>query len=47
MMLCVGLGRVEMGAWMEKLQEGRQGLNALARQLEATITLNVAGILEV
>jgi hypothetical protein len=41
------LGRVEMGAWMKKLRKRLEGLNAQARQLEATIALNVAGILEV
>ena len=46
MMLCVGLGRVEMGAWMEKLQEGLEGLNAQARELEAAVAANVVGILE-
>ena len=35
-----------MGAWMEKLQEELEGLNAQARELEATIATNVAGILE-
>jgi hypothetical protein len=46
MMLCVGLGRVEMGAWVELLRDGLEGLNAQARELEATIATNVAGILE-
>jgi type I restriction enzyme M protein len=31
---------------LEKLQEELEGLNAQARGLEATIALNVAGILE-
>ena len=31
---------------LEKLQEELEGLNAQARELEATIALNVAGILE-
>ena len=31
---------------LEKQQEELEGLNAQARQLEATIALNVAGILE-
>ena len=30
---------------LEKLQEELEGLNAQARELEATISLNVAGIL--
>jgi hypothetical protein len=47
MMPCVGLGRVEMGTWMERLQEELEGLNAQARELEATIAANVAEILEV
>ena len=47
MMLCVGLGRVEMGAGMELLREELEGLNAQARELEATIAANVAGILGV
>ena len=47
MMLCVGLGRVEMGAGMELLREGLEGLNNLARRLDATFAANVMGILEV
>ena len=31
---------------LEKLQEELEGLNAQARELEARIALNVAGILE-
>ena len=31
---------------LEKLQEELEGLNAQARELEATIAANVAGILE-
>jgi hypothetical protein len=45
MMLFVGLGRVEMGSWRVWLQEELEGLNAQARELETTISLNVAGIL--
>ena len=45
MMLFVGLGRVEMASWRVWLQEELEGLNAQARELEATISLNVAGIL--
>ncbi len=40
-------GRVEMVAASEKLQEELEGLNAQARELEATIATNVTGILEV
>jgi hypothetical protein len=47
MMLFVGLGRVEMGAGMELLREGLEGLNSQARELEATIVVNVSGISEV
>ena len=46
MMLFVGLGRVEMASWRVWLQEELEGLNAHARELEATIAANVAGILE-
>jgi hypothetical protein len=46
MMLFVGLGRIEMGSWRVWLQEELEGLNAQARELEATIAANVAGILE-
>jgi hypothetical protein len=45
MMLFVGLGRVEMASWRVWLQEELEGLNAQARELAATISLNVAGIL--
>jgi hypothetical protein len=44
-MLFVGLGRVEMASWRVWLQEELEGLNAQARELAATISLNVAGIL--
>ncbi len=44
-MLGVGLGRVEMNASVAWLQEELEGLNAQARELEATITMNVTGIL--
>ena len=46
MMLGVGLGRIEMRAWKGWWQEELDGLNAQARELEATIAANVAGILE-
>ncbi len=46
MMLFVGSGRIEMGSWRVWLQEEQEGLNAQARELEATIAANVAGILE-
>lgn len=46
MMQCVALGRIEMGSWMDWWQEELEGLNAQARELEATINLNVAGILD-
>lgn len=36
-----------MDTWRVWLQEELEGLNAPARQLEATIAANVAGILEV
>ena len=42
MMLFVGLGRSEMGSLMDWLQEV---LIAQARELEARITANVAGLL--
>jgi len=45
MMLFVGLGRIEMGSWMVWWQEELEGLNAQARELEASISLIVAGIL--
>lgn len=35
-----------MGNWRNWLQEELDGLNAQARELEATIAANVAGILE-
>ena len=47
MMLFVGLGRIEMASWRGWWQDGLEGLNAQARELEATIASNVAGILEV
>ena len=34
-----------MRAWREWLQEELEGLNAQARELESSISLNVAGIL--
>ena len=46
MMLFAGLGRSEMGSWMDWWQEELEGLNGQARELEATIAQNVAGILE-
>ena len=46
MMLFVGLGRSEMGSWRVWLPEKLEGLNAQARELEAMIATNVAGILE-
>ena len=36
-----------MGSRMDSWQEELEGLNAQARELEATIAANVAGILEV
>jgi|LakMenE01Jun11ns_1017448.scaffolds.fasta_scaffold9576245_3 hypothetical protein len=45
MMLFVGLGMIEMGSWRVWCQEELEGLNAQARELEAAISLNVAGIL--
>jgi hypothetical protein len=47
MRLFVGLGRSEMGSLMDWWQEQLEGLNVQARELEATIAINVAGILEV
>jgi hypothetical protein len=47
MMLLVELGRIEMGSWTDWWQEELEGLNAQARELDATIAANVAGILEV
>jgi hypothetical protein len=46
MMLFVGLGRSEMGFWMNWWQEELEGLNGQARGLVAKIAQNVAGILE-
>lgn len=46
MILCMESGRAEMNASMAWLQEELEGLNAQARELEATIAANVAGILE-
>ena len=46
MMLFVGLGRSEMSLWLDWWQEELEGLNAQARELDATIAANVAGILE-
>ena len=46
MMLFVGLGRIEMGSWMDWWQEELEGLNGQARELEAAIAQNVAEILE-
>ena len=45
-MLYVGLGRSEMSLWLDWRQEELEGLNAQARELEAAIAANVAGILE-
>ena len=45
-MLYVGLGRSEMSLWLDWWQEELEGLNAQARELEASISLNVAGILD-
>jgi hypothetical protein len=45
-MLFVGLGRIEMASWRGWWQDGLEGLNAQARELEATIAANVADILE-
>ena len=45
-MLYVGLGRSEMSLWLDWWQEELEGLNAQARELEAAIAANVAGILE-
>ena len=42
MKLFVGLGRIEMSTWMYWWQEELEGLNAEARELEATIAANVA-----
>ena len=46
MMLFVGSGRIEMGVLMDWWQEELEGLNAQARELEATIAANLPGILE-
>ncbi len=45
-MLYVGLGRSKMSLWLDWWQEELEGLNAQARELEAAIAANVAGILE-
>ena len=45
-MLYVGLGRSEMSLWLDWWQEELEGLNAQARELEAAVAANVAGILE-
>jgi hypothetical protein len=45
MMLFVGLGRSQMGSWMDWWQQELEWLNAQARELEAKISLNVAGVL--
>jgi HEPN domain-containing protein len=42
-----GIGRSEMGSLMDLLQERLEGLIVQARELEASIAANVAGILEV
>jgi hypothetical protein len=47
MMLFVGLGRSQMGSWMDWWQQELEWLNAQARELEAKIAENVARILEV
>lgn len=46
MRLCCCWGRVEMVAVFEVQNEKLEVLNANARELEATIAANVAGILE-
>jgi hypothetical protein len=46
MTLFVELGRIEMGSWRVWWQEVLEGLIAQARGLEATISLNVPGILD-
>ena len=46
MMLFVRLGRIEMGTWRVWWQEELEGLNVQARELETTISLNVAGNLD-
>jgi hypothetical protein len=45
-MLGAGSGRDEMRAWKGCWQVELEGLIAQARELEATIATNVAGILE-
>ena len=47
MRLFVALGRSEMGSLTNCWHEELAGLNAQARELEATIAANVVGILEV
>jgi hypothetical protein len=47
MMLFVGLGRSQMGSWMDWCQQELERLNAQARELEAKIAENVVRILEV
>ena len=46
MMLFGGLGGIEMSARMDWCQEELEGLNAQAREIQATIAANVAEILE-
>ena len=46
-MLSTGLGKIEMRAWKGWWQVALQWLRVQARELEATIAANVAGILEV
>ncbi len=46
MMLFVALGRSQMGSLTNCCHEELEGLNAQASELEATIAMNVAGILE-
>jgi hypothetical protein len=46
MRLFVALGRSEMGSLTNCWHEELAGLNAQARELEATIAANVVGILE-
>ena len=38
------IGWAEMGTWLGQMQEELEGLNAQARELEATIATNGAGI---
>ena len=44
MMLFVGLGRIEMGSLIDWWQEPLEGPIAQARELEATIAVNMAGL---